>query len=346
MGNTPAADGSPGELSDEIRTLQVNSKGWELDQTFQKALIGALTLDQIVNNYLQPCKLDAEGKPYTSMEHAWDEAFGYLYGQEPDATADLSSPGGAGTLLNKYLKKVSEGDVAPGISEPIFKAFVKGRQAIVDGDYETRDAQAKIIQENLSKVIGAMTINYLKSYLSKKNDSPADAIHALSEGYGFMLSLPFTNNGADEPYMSQEVVDAILPNYENFWTVKDDAVESHINEIVTRFGFDESNFVAPGGVAPAGDDAGAGGDDDGGAGDDAGASDDDGGGDDSGQNDDDGGGDDGAAEDGGDVNDGGVGSEDDAGAGDNDAGDNIDIGIEEKGKDSVSILDNAGDGGV
>ena len=198
--NTPAADGSPGELSDEIRTLQVNSKGWELDQTFQKALIGALTLDQIVNNYLQPCKLDAdgktedntngvmaEGKPYTSMEHAWDEAFGYLYGQEPDATADLSSPGGAGTLLNKYLKKVSEGDVAPGISEPIFKAFVKGRQAIVDGDYETRDAQAKIIQENLSKVIGAMTINYLKSYLSKKNDSPADAIHALSEGYGFML---------------------------------------------------------------------------------------------------------------------------------------------------------------
>merc|ERR1712176_84477 len=76
--NTAAADGSPGVLSDDKRTINVNSKGWEVDQTFQKSLIGAFALDQIVNNYIDACKLDsdtkqedntngviAEGKPYT-----------------------------------------------------------------------------------------------------------------------------------------------------------------------------------------------------------------------------------------------------------------------------------------
>ena len=87
--NTPAADGTPGVLSDSKRTVNVNAKGWAMVQIFQKSLIGAFTLDQIVNNYIEPCKLDddgrkeendagtvMEGKGFTRMEHAWDEAFG------------------------------------------------------------------------------------------------------------------------------------------------------------------------------------------------------------------------------------------------------------------------------
>ncbi|QDZ19407.1 DUF4856 domain-containing protein [Chloropicon primus] len=248
--NTAAADGSPGVLSDNKRTINVNSKGWEVDQTFQKSLIGAFALDQIVNNYIDACKLDsgtkqddntngvtAEGKPYTSMEHAWDEAFGYLYGQEEDATADLSTPSGSGTLLNKYLKKVSAGDVAPGISDDVFKAFVAGRQAIVDGDYAARDAQAKIIKVDLSKVIGAMVVNYLEAYLEEKADTPADAIHSLSEGYGFVFSLPFTNDGDGKPYFTQEEVDGILEKMDNFWTIKEEDVQAVIDQVNERFGF-------------------------------------------------------------------------------------------------------------
>ena len=87
--NTPAADGTPGVLSDSKRTVNVNAKGWEMVQIFQKSLIGAFNLDQIVNNYIEPCKLDDDGrkeendagtmmkdKGFTRMEHAWDEAFG------------------------------------------------------------------------------------------------------------------------------------------------------------------------------------------------------------------------------------------------------------------------------
>jgi len=268
--NTPAADGSPGYLSDDIRTIQVNSKGWELDQTFQKGLIGAFSLDQIVNNYLQPCKLDADGKreantngvvaedkPFTMMEHAWDEAFGYVYGQEPDPTADLIVPGGDGTLLNKYLKKASTGPLVPGIARAIFGAFIKGRQAIVDGDYEARDEQAKIIQMDLSRVIGALVDTYLNAYLdAKKAGNPADAIHALSEAYGFIFSLAFTNNGDGEPYFTQEEVGSILQSMDNFWQIKDEDVQAIINEVDERFGFKKNEELRV--ESGAGDDAGEG----------------------------------------------------------------------------------------
>jgi len=263
-----AADGSPGVLSDDARTINVNAKGWEVDQTFQKALIGAFTLDQIANNYLDACKLDSgtktddntngvtsEGDNYTGMEHAWDEAFGYLYGQEADPTADLSTPSGDGTLLNKYLKKVSEGDVAPGIAKDVYEAFVAGRQAIVDGDYATRDAQAKIIKVDLSKVIGAMVVNYLESYLAKREATPADAVHALSEGYGFIFSLPFTNNGEGEPYFTQEEVSGFLDKMDNFWQIDEETANAVIAEVNSRFGFSGSDEGAEEGGEDGGEEA-------------------------------------------------------------------------------------------
>ena len=97
--------------------------------------------------------------------------------------------------MNKYLKKVSLGEVAPGISEEVFDAFVAGRKAIVDKDYEARDAAAKTIKIDLSKVIGAMVVNYLQEWIENKDENPADAVHSLSEGYGFIFSLPYTNDG-------------------------------------------------------------------------------------------------------------------------------------------------------
>ena len=78
--------------------MHVNSKGLELDQAFVKGLIGGLCLeDQITNNYLTVGKLDVGNNisdndnevldgdnNYTTMEHYWDEGFGYLYGLEAD----------------------------------------------------------------------------------------------------------------------------------------------------------------------------------------------------------------------------------------------------------------------
>ena len=102
------------------------------------------------------------------------------------------------------------------MASTVFDAFKLGRAAIVAGNYDVRDAQANIIKINLSKVVGYKAIDYLESYMSKKAATPADAIHALSEGYGFILSLMFTNDGTGSPYFSEAEVNSMLSNYRTF----------------------------------------------------------------------------------------------------------------------------------
>ena len=105
--------------------------------------------------------------------------------------------------LNKYFKKVNNSN-QPGIAEIVYDAFKKGRAAIVAGDYTLRDAQANIIKINLSKVVGYKAVDYLNGYMDKMGaGNTADAFHALSEGYGFIMSLQFTNDGNESPYFSK-----------------------------------------------------------------------------------------------------------------------------------------------
>ncbi|MBT8319057.1 MAG: DUF4856 domain-containing protein, partial [Gramella sp.] len=89
--NQIAQPGVAGQIADGDAVRYVDSKGVEVDQAFGKSLIGALVVDQMLNNYLASAVLDEgdnranndagiteEGKVYTTMEHKWDEAYGYL----------------------------------------------------------------------------------------------------------------------------------------------------------------------------------------------------------------------------------------------------------------------------
>ena len=230
--NTDASAGTAGAIStpDGASTYHLNAMGQEIDQLFFKGLIGAFTLDQIVNNYIHPNQLDSGSRiddndndvlsgdnNYTDMEHKWDEGFGYLYGLEGED--DLSTagtlPSGNGSLLMKYFKKVNdEGGYEPGIGEVVYDAFIMGRKAIVNKNYELRDQQAAIIKVELSKVIGYYAIHYMNDYVSKlEAGNIAKAHHSLSEAWGFLLSLQFTNNGNDEPFMDKSTVEYFLDNY-------------------------------------------------------------------------------------------------------------------------------------
>jgi len=248
---TDASNGQAGVLTDATRTIHVNAKGHEIDQTFIKGIIGAMTVDQIVNNYITPYQLDSgtrvadndngvlsSGKDYTDMEHKWDEGFGYLYGQEADVTRlDLgTSPTGNGTTLNKYFKKINASNQV-GIGVSVFDAFRRGRAYIVAKLYDDRDAQATIIKKELSKVIAYKAVDYLNGYMTKiAAGNTADAFHALSEGYGFIMSLQFTNDGNDNPYFTNTEVNAFLALMDNFWTVENSNLESIRDEISAKFG--------------------------------------------------------------------------------------------------------------
>ena len=236
--NNDASKGVAGKYTDPGtggRTVYINKQGKEYNQLFMKGLIGGMANDQIINGYLSQSKIDgvkanndsgvfeytspgsAEAN-VTKMEHYWDEGFGYLYGLDDQTNPKLGASGDV--LLNKYLKKIEASD-EPGIAKKIYDAFTLGRAAITAKNYTLRDEQAKIIKVELSKVIGYKAAYYMYSGGSNIDSGKiANAMHALSEGYGFILSLQYTQKADGTPYMTNAEVNALLAELDagnGFW---------------------------------------------------------------------------------------------------------------------------------
>ena len=196
-----AANGTAGLLTDSARSINVNAVGWEVDQTFIKGIIGAMCVDQIVNNYLDPCQLDSGtrrddntngvlsgSKNYTDMEHKWDEAFGYfgaardylsysdaqLAGKTPaefsrdsngDGKIDFKSEYNFG--LSRNAGKRDKGASGTDLTKDIFQAFVAGRAIIAgEGDINQVAAQREIAAAGMEKVIAATVVHYINDTLA------------------------------------------------------------------------------------------------------------------------------------------------------------------------------------
>lgn len=245
-----AAPGHAGKIQEAGGgpTRYVNKKGLELNQAVNKGLIGALMTDQMLNNYLSTSVLDAgtnvtdndlgilvEGKNYTTMEHKWDEAFGYLYGADNQENPSL----GADSFLSKYLARVDADPDFSGIAETLYNAFKLGRAAISNKDYVTRDHQAEIIREHVSKIIAIRAMYYMQEGKSNLGSDWASAFHDLSEGFGFLYSLQFTRQpNLIEPYFSKSEVDALIATLmqgNGFWEITTTTLDALSETIATRF---------------------------------------------------------------------------------------------------------------
>lgn len=229
----------------------VNAKGLEYNQAIVKGLIGGLMVDQILNNYLSPLVLDEasnisdndgnvleSGKNYTAMEHKWDEAFGYLYGNEVDAAAPALN---MDNFLNKYLARVEADTDFVGISQEIYNAFKLGRAAIVAKDYITRNAQAEILREKISEIVGIRAVYYLQQGKNNLSIDMGGAFHDLSEGFGFIYSLQFTRKpNSSAPYFSKSEVDGFISTLmfgNGFWDVSTTTLDEISNKIAAKFNF-------------------------------------------------------------------------------------------------------------
>ncbi|BAO74287.1 DUF4856 domain-containing protein [Winogradskyella sp. PG-2] len=250
--DTDAVAGTAGKIQEAGggSTRYVNAKGLEYNQAINKALIGALMADQMLNNYLSPSVLDAgdnranndagtvaEGKNYTTMEHKWDEAFGYLYGADDALAPQLN----ADSFLSKYLSRV-EGDTDfAGIATEIYDAFKLGRAAIVKKNYTVRDEQAEIIREKVSEIIGVRAVYYLQQGKAGLGSDFGSAFHDLSEGFGFIYSLQFTRQpGTTTPYFSKSEVEAFIAELmtgNGFWDVTTETLDDISDDIAARFKF-------------------------------------------------------------------------------------------------------------
>ncbi|VAW09931.1 FIG00930717: hypothetical protein [hydrothermal vent metagenome] len=238
------------------KTRYINAKGLEYDQAVTKGLIGALMMDQFLNNYMSTAVLDAgdnranndndvleEGKDYTLMEHKWDEGYGYLYGNEADPA--VPSDDSADDFLNKYVKRAADNGF-PDLPNEVYTALKLGRAAIVGKDYALRDEQIVIIKEKISMAIALRAVNYLQAGKADLFPTTVDQAHGfyrLSEAIGFIYSLQFTRKpDSNAPYFTKvEVegfIDQLLPEQGNgFWDIAPATLDQISDTIAAKFEF-------------------------------------------------------------------------------------------------------------
>lgn len=250
QGNSASA-GVAGSYLDGSKMRLFAANGLEPQQVLLKGMMGALMMDQISNQYLSVNTLDkastrientnkvlAENANFTTMEHYWDEAYGYVYGADDSANNALK-------FWSSYIEQVNADADFNTVSAEVNAAFRKGRAAIVANDYLTRDQQIAVIQKNLALVAAVRSVFYMQEGKAKLvQDNGAKAFHALSEGYGFIMSLRYTRQpGTDAPYFSKEEVDTMLATLlsgtNGLWDIdnlspKLDAISA---QIASRFGF-------------------------------------------------------------------------------------------------------------
>ena len=247
--STQAASGQAGTFLDsDGSTRYVDAKGFELDQLFTKSMAGALAYDQAVNHYFN--RLDdenngsndyrtandegtaKEGKSYTTMEHHWDEAFGYIYG---NITGE--------NLIYKYIDNVDGLTKFSGVEKDILEAFVKGRIAIVEKNYSERDTQVAVLREKLALIIAVRAVHYLGGgakligTLEEGASERADAFHDICEGYGFINSLRYIVDATGNRYFTDADVDgyiAVLEAKNGLWSITSDELIDMADAIAAK----------------------------------------------------------------------------------------------------------------
>lgn len=210
----------------------VSATGLDYQQLIQKFLLGAVAFSQAAEDYLKADKgllkqnsaADGTGKSYTSLEHQWDEGFGYFgaardYNNYTDAQLksqkdnDTNSDGiidldAEYTFdMAQYANKRDASITGADYSKTIMDAFLKGRQIIVDnygtdpvagqGYHKDLVEQATIIINAWEEIFAANTVHYINATLAEMDKIGTDGYsfdkHAKVWGElkGFALSLQF-----------------------------------------------------------------------------------------------------------------------------------------------------------
>jgi hypothetical protein len=240
-----ATDGQAGvAISNSGSKYLVDENGIEYGQLIQKGLIGAVLMDQMVNNYLGTEKLSLdnskleEGKNYTAREHSWDEAYGYL---TKNGVYPMQNPSDPTKFLERYL-----GNYVRPVGDPshLFVAFLKGRAAVVNNDDATRDAQVALIREHVEEAIATFAISYLNKTKGSLASDMASAMHAFGEGTGFVYSLRYANSKKISSEKSNELLDKLIGGERGFYSLTPTVIDEVIDEIASAYSIDPGMIVS------------------------------------------------------------------------------------------------------
>ena len=200
--------------TDPTRKYLLNTNGFDYTELIEKVTMGAVfyyqTMETYICNYGVGNSVDnttivvGEG---TAMEHHWDEGFGYM-GLPTDFPTNTT-----GLLFwGEYIDGVGGGVLANKTT--LMNAFIKGRAAITNKDYTTRDAQITIIQTELERLAAACAIHELNE---AKLNLADDAIrnHVISEARGFIMALKYKTNKVITLTQIDSLINTLGTNYNN-----------------------------------------------------------------------------------------------------------------------------------
>jgi hypothetical protein len=230
----PAVPGvSAGLLTSGDKSYLVDQNGVELQQVISKGLMGAVFYFQVVEGYLSPAKIGSgvdnttiEPGKGTTMEHHWDEAFGY-FGAPKDFPTNLNDT----KYWAGYSKQV---DQAIKSNEKLMNAYLKGRAAITAKDMAAKDAAVVELRSEWEKLVAAAAIHELNAAKTNIGDQ-AKKSHYLSEALGFLMS---TQNKADRKLNAEKYQQVLAKLGDNFYDTKGEDVAAAIDLLSSVYELD------------------------------------------------------------------------------------------------------------
>ncbi len=184
-----ASQGTGGYIARGTNKIIVGPTGLEYGQAYTKGIMATLFFKEAVRLLTSVKSMKAADTALAQA--AWDEAFGLLAipadydSSKIYASTDLNRP----LLWGGYLAERGKPIQAGGV---IFQGFLKGRAAIGAYDVATRDQQVDIILNKWEQLAAASALNYVTAPTATAAiGNYGTQMHALSEGYGFVLALKY-----------------------------------------------------------------------------------------------------------------------------------------------------------
>jgi len=228
-----AADGQAGVLTSGTSTYLFDENGKEYLQLIEKGLMGAVFMNQALNVYfVEEINVDnttavdvANELYYTTMEHHFDEAFGY-FGVGIDFPTTIPAD-----FWGKYCNSQN---ATLNSNADMINNFRKGRAAISNKYLTDRDKAITAISKEWEEISAFQSKKYVQDAIGFFGNDDAKYLHALSEAYAFCWNLRYAPEATRRFTPTSHT--ALMNLYKlNFWEMTVADLNAIISELDTKY---------------------------------------------------------------------------------------------------------------
>ncbi|MBU2020063.1 MAG: DUF4856 domain-containing protein [Bacteroidetes bacterium] len=193
--NQTAQSGQAGVLTTGTKSYLIDENGMDVAEVIEKVIMGSVFMNQALNVYFGAEKMNVNnttavdptaGKYYTTMQHHWDESFGY-FGVSTTFPSTLPT-----SFWGKYCNSQN---TSLNSNADMMNNYLKGRAAIGANVLLDRDAAIEAIRKEWEDISANQALTYLNLAITSFGTDNAKYFHVLSEAYGFCYNLRYSPEG-------------------------------------------------------------------------------------------------------------------------------------------------------